>query len=81
MVAKTFDEKVDFVLAQIETMVASEGGTLELVSSDETSFEVKYVPGVNEECPECVPTHDQVRMFMRASLSIHAPQIKNFEVT
>ena len=81
MVAKTFDEKVDFVLAQIETMVASEGGTLELVSSDETSFEVKYVPGVNEECPECVPTHDQVRMFMKASLNIHAPQIKNFDVT
>ena len=81
MVAKTLDDKVDFVLAQIETMVASEGGTLELVSSDETSFEVKYVPGVNEECPECVPTHDQVRMFMKASLSIHAPQIKNFDVT
>lgn len=81
MVAKTFDDKVDFVLAQIETMVASEGGTLELVSSDETTFEVKYIPGVNEECPECVPTHDQVRMFMKASLGIHAPQIKNFDVT
>ena len=81
MVAKTFDDKVDFVLAQIETMVASEGGSLELISSDETSFEVKYAPGVNEECPECVPTHDQVRMFMKASLSIHAPQIQRFEVT
>ena len=81
MVAKTLDDKVDFVLAQIETMVASEGGALELVSSDETSFEVKYVPGVNDECPECVPTHDQVRMFMKASLSIHAPQIQRFEVT
>ena len=38
MVANTSNGKVDFVLAQIETMVASEGGTLELVSSDETSF-------------------------------------------
>ena len=81
MVAKTSDGKVDFVLTQIETMVASEGGTLVLVSSDDSSFQVKYVPGVNEECPECVPTHDQVRTFMKVSLGIHAPQIERFEVS
>ncbi len=80
MVANTQDGKVDFVLAQIETMVASEGGSLELLSSGESSLKVKYTPGVNEDCPECVPTHDQVRMFMKASLGIHAPHVTSFEV-
>ena len=51
MVANTSNGKVDFVLAQIETMVASEGGTLELVSSDETSFKVKYVPAKMKSAP------------------------------
>ncbi len=80
MVAKTTDLKVDFVLEQIEIMVALEGGTLELLSSDAASLELRYNPGVNEECPECVPTHEQVRMFLNASLEVHAPYISSVDV-
>jgi Fe-S cluster biogenesis protein NfuA len=80
MVQKTSDASVDFVLEQIETMVGSEGGTLELVSLDEGSLKVQYTPGVNEDCPECVPTADQVRQFLTASLGIHAPYVSNIEV-
>lgn len=81
MVASTSNDKVDFVLEQIETMVASEGGTLELVSSGEDSLTVKYIPGVNEECPECVPSLEQVTQFLTASLQIHAPEISSVEVS
>ena len=80
MQQKTSDANVDFVLEQIETMVASEGGSLELVSLDAGSLKVRYTPGVNEDCPECVPTADQVRQFLAASLGIHAPHVTAVEV-
>ena len=81
MVATTSNEKVDFVLEQIETMVASEGGALELVSAGDDSLAIKYIPGVNEECPECVPTLEQVVQFLTASLQIHAPEIQELDVS
>ncbi len=81
MVQSTSNQKVDFVLEQIETLVASEGGTLDVVSMEDTSLKVKYTPGVNEECPECVPTHDMVTQFLTASLGVHAPEITSVEVS
>lgn len=80
MVQSTSDESVDFVLQQIETMVASEGGSLEVVSADGNALTIRYTPGVNEECPECVPTHDMVSQFLNASLKVHAPHIESVEV-
>lgn len=81
MVALSSDSKVDFVLEQIETMVASEGGSLELLSAGESALKVRYNPGVNEDCPECVPTLEHVTMFLKASLGIHAPHITDIELT
>ncbi|MDA1258718.1 MAG: NifU family protein [Chloroflexi bacterium] len=80
MVASTSDPQVNMVLENIETMVASEGGTLELVALGDTSLHVKYLPGVNEECPECVPTRESVEMFMTMSLKIHAPNVTEITV-
>lgn len=80
MVAKTSDPKVDFVLTQIESMVAAEGGSLQLVASDESFLKIKYTPGVNEACPECVPTLEHVRYFLSASLKVHAPYVTSVEV-
>ncbi len=81
MVLTTSNDKVDFVLQQIETMVASEGGSLELISAAADSLAVRYIPGVNEECPECVPSLEQVNQFLTASLQIHAPEITTVEVS
>jgi hypothetical protein len=80
MVQSTADTKIDFVLEQIETMVASEGGNLDLISLEGSSLKIQYTPGVNEECPECVPTHDMVVQFLTASMGIHAPHIQDIEV-
>ncbi len=71
---------VDFVLRQIETMVASEGGSIELLAANERQVSVRYTPGVNEECPECVPTREQVSQFLSASLKVHAPEIVDVQV-
>ena len=77
---KTEDPKVDLVLQSVGTIVASEGGTLELVKLSPQSLWVKYNPGVNKECPECVPTHETVSLFISTSLKIHAPQITEVRV-
>jgi Fe-S cluster biogenesis protein NfuA len=80
MVHSTSGPAIVFALRQIETMVASEGGSIELVSADERRVVVRYTPGVNEECPECVPTSQQVRQFLEASLKVHAPEVAAVEV-
>ena len=80
MVQSTSDEKVDYVLEQIETRVASEGGTLNEPLVDGNSLKIEYTPGVNEECPECVPTIDMVRQFLTASIAIHAAHITDIEI-
>ena len=80
MVQSTSDTSVDFVLEQIETMVASEGGTLDVVSMDASSLKIKYTPGVNEECPECVPDHELVEQMFQTSLKTYAPHVKDLEL-
>jgi hypothetical protein len=80
MVHSTLDTSVDFVLEQIQTMVASEGGTLGVPILDGNSLKVQYSPGINEECPECVPTLEMVTQFLTVSLGIHAPHVTNIEV-
>ena len=69
------DPSVQTVLDNMETIVASEGGTLEFISLDDGELKVKYIKGINEECPECVPDHDMVSMMMRNSLSLYAPHV------
>ena len=69
------DLGVQTVLENMETIVASEGGSLQFLSLDDGSLSVKYIKGVNEECPECVPDHAMVKMMMENSLSIYAPHI------
>ena len=80
MVQMTADDKVNLVLENIEKMVASEGGTLDDVALAPPALKVGYTPGVNEDCPECVPTHEAVQRFLSMSLKIHAPEITEVEV-
>ncbi|MCH7738827.1 MAG: hypothetical protein IIB28_00515 [Chloroflexi bacterium] len=80
MVQMTADDKVNLVLTNIEKMVASEGGCLNDVKLVPPSLRVAYTPGVNEECPECVPTPEAVQRFLLMSLRIHAPEITEVEV-
>jgi hypothetical protein len=81
MVQSTSDTSVDFVLEQIQTMVASEGGTLGTPLIEGSTLKINYTPGVNEECPECVPTLEMVVQFLTASIGIHAPHVTDIEVT
>ena len=77
---QTADPAIKTVIDNIGIMVASEGGSLELLELTDDYMKVKYNAGTNEDCPECVPMTDAVYQFMRASLDIHAPRIATLEV-
>ena len=74
------DSGVQTVLENMETIVASEGGSLEFISFEDAQLVVKYIKGVNEECPECVPDHTMVQMLMESSLTIYAPHVNSVEL-
>ena len=74
------DAGVQTVLENMETIVASEGGSLEFISLEDAQLVVKYIKGVNEECPECVPDHTLVQMLMESSLTIYAPHVSSVEL-
>jgi hypothetical protein len=74
------DSGVQTVLENMEVIVASEGGTLNFISLNGNTLSVKYVKGINEECPECVPDHEMVKMMMASSLSIYAPHVTEVDL-
>jgi hypothetical protein len=74
------DPGIQAIMDNIQTVVASEGGSLEFIELREGRLTVKYHKGVNEECPECVPDHNLVQMLFQASLSREAPYVKQLEL-
>ena len=77
---KANDTGVKTVLENMEVIVASAGGALEFISLEDSQLIVKYIKGVNEECPECVPDHEMVQMLMENSLTIYAPHVSSVEI-
>ena len=80
MVAAPINPGVKFVLDNIETVVASEGGSLEFLDLTDGRLSVRYHKGRNDDCPECVPDHQLVRMMMERSLSAHAPEVREIDL-
>ncbi len=80
MATTSVDLAVQLVLDNMQVIVGSEGGSLEVVDVSEGRLTVKYKEGRNDECPECVPTHDMVHQMMTASLKIHAPHVAELEL-
>ena len=75
------DPGVQTVLDNVQTIVASEGGSLEFLDFSGGKLEVRYDKGFNAECPECVPDHAMVEMMLRSSLGIYAPYVREVELT
>ena len=80
MAANT-DPGVQVVLDNMQTIVATEGGSLEFLELRDSLLNVRYNKGRNDECPECVPDHDMVRQMMQTSLSIYAPYVREVELS
>ena len=74
------DPGLQSVLDNINVIASSEGGSVEFVESRGGKLTVEYTPGVNEDCPECVPTHELIGMMLKSSVGILAPYISDVEV-
>lgn len=74
------DEKVEKVLDLFRRMVSTHGGALELVSVEGGTARIRYTPGHNEECPECIHSPQDLLDMLRGSLEIHAPHIRDVEL-
>jgi len=80
MTTNNIDTGIKTVLDNIHTIVASEGGSLEFIDLTGGRLTVRYTPGYNEECPECVPASDMVRTIMKTSLGIYAPHVTDVKL-
>ncbi len=80
MTTANIDPGLQSVIDNIQVIAASEGGSVRFVESKAGKLTVEYTPGVNEECPECVPTHDMIQMMLKSSVGILAPYISEVEV-
>ena len=74
------DPGLQSVIDNVQVIAASEGGSIRFVEATGGKLTVEYTPGVNEECPECVPTHDLIQMMLKSSVGILAPYISEVEV-
>ena len=74
------DPGLQSIIDNIQVIAASEGGSIRFIDSRGGKLTIDYTPGVNEECPECVPTHDLIEMMVKSSAGILAPYISEVEV-
>ena len=69
------------VVEQFNEIVKPEGGSISLVSTEQGVLRVRYVPGVNEECAECVMEPDALAAMMKDMVVTLDPNISEVEVT
>ncbi len=80
MTVANLDAAVQLVIDSMRTIVGSEGGSLEVEALQDGRLTVRYTEGRNDECPECVPTHEMVHRLMTASLQVHAPHVRELKL-
>ena len=76
----TIDPAIQSVMDNIQVIAASEGGSVKFIDSKGGKLTVEYTPGVNEDCPECVPDHALIGMMLKSSVAVLAPHIGEVEV-
>ena len=65
----------ELVVRHFSRMVEPDGGSVELVSVEGATLTVRYRPGVNEECADCVLEPDDLRALMQEALERQDPAI------
>ena len=68
------------VVEQFNEIVKPEGGSVTLLSDDGGVLRVRYVPGVNEECAECVMEPAALGAMMTDMVVTLDPTISSVEV-
>lgn len=68
------------VVLQFDEIVKPEGGRVTFLSDDGGILRVRYVPGVNEACAECVMEPEALGAMMKDMVATLDPSITAVEV-
>ncbi len=68
------------VVEQFNEIVKPEGGSVSLVSNEGGVLRVRYVPGVNEQCAECVMEPEALAAMMKDMVVTLDPSITDVQV-
>ena len=70
----------ELVVQHFSRMVEPDGGAIELVSIEGPKMTVRYKPGTNEECQDCVLDPNDLRELIKEALERQDPNITEVEL-
>ena len=68
------------VVEHFNRMVEPDGGVIELLVVEAATLKVRYSPGRNEECADCVLDAQDLRELMKEALALQDPSITEVDV-
>lgn len=74
------DPKLEPVLSSAKEIATVTGGSLEFLGAEGSKLSIRYIPGRDDECPECVLTAPQMKQLVLESLKVHAPEFTDVVV-
>ena len=74
------DPGIEKVLDLFRQIISTDGGKLDLVGQKDGAVRLRYTPGHNEECPECVLTPENLQAMIQESMQVHVPHITRVDL-
>ncbi|MBI4338619.1 MAG: NifU family protein [Chloroflexi bacterium] len=74
------DNKIAGVLKDFQEIVGSDGGRLEFVDLAGDALQLRYFPGVNEQCATCVVSPEDLAELVLEAMREHATVVNKVEL-
>ena len=65
------------VVDNFQQMVSGDGGKIELLGVADGVMSVRYAPGTNEACQDCVLAPEDLKELMKEAAQMHDASIKD----
>lgn len=65
------------VVDNFQQMVSGDGGRIELIDVKDGVMSVRYAPGTNEACQDCVLAPEDLKELMKEAAQMHDASIKD----
>jgi Fe-S cluster biogenesis protein NfuA len=73
-------DRVEAVIAQFQHIVAADGGKIELLGVAEDIVSVRYSPGTNDQCADCVLTPEDLRELLLEAMRQRLPALRDLSL-
>jgi Fe-S cluster biogenesis protein NfuA len=73
-------DPVRAVIDQFQRMVAADGGKIEFLDFAEDVASVRYSPGKNDHCADCVLSPQDLRELMLEAMQQRLPSLRDLEI-